>query len=179
MIEYIENSFCHSGLFETECPSSGEDNRADKLARNVYLNNPPVEDLIYAYNDYFECANFIIEISSWNAEKYWDSFGTKRLNASFVYNVELDDLVDFIQRNKTRLFASDCIKVNVDRFGWFGKIVYYLRENFPKIAETVEELGFYVEFLMHDSYMFNDDVDDYAKEIHEVVNPLTSQVGFR
>lgn len=179
MIEYIENAFYHNGLFETECPSPGEDNGADKLARNVYFYNPPVEDLIYAHEDYFEFANFIIEINSKNAEKYWEAFDMSILNVSFVYNVELDNLVDFVQNNKDNIFASDCVKVSVDGFEWFGKIVYYLRENFPKIAETVEALGFYIEFIVNDSCGLMDDVDDYAEEIHKIVNPLTSQVGFK
>lgn len=179
MIEYIENTFCHSGLFETECPTPGEKSSADKLARNVYLKNPPVEDLIYAHEDYFEFANFIIEINSNNAEKYWESFDIQCINVSFIYNVELDNLVEFIQNNKDNIFASDCVKVSVDGFDWFGKIVYYLRENFPKIAGTVDALGFYIEFVMSDSYGFTDSVDDYTEEIHKIVNPLTSQVGFR
>lgn len=179
MIEYIENAFCHSGLFETECPSRGEENSADKLARNVYLNKPSVEDLIYAHEDYFEHADFVIEIDSKNAEKYWDSFDMSSLNVSFVYNVELDNLVDFVQNNRDKIYASDCIKVNADGFGHYGRIVYYLRENFPKIAEIVEALGFYIEFIVNDSYGFMDDVDDYAEDIHKIVNPLTSQVGFK
>ena len=54
-----------------------------------------------------------------------------------------------------------------------------MRENFPKIAEIVEALGFYIEFIVNDSYGFMDDVDDYVEEIHKIVNPLTSQVGFK
>lgn len=179
MIEYIENTFCHSGLFETECPTPGEKSNADKLARNVYLKNPPVEDLIYAHEDYFEFANFVIEVSSNNAEHYWEAFDMHVINVSFVYNVDLDNLVDFIQNNRDNIYASDCIKVNADGFGHYGRIVYYLRENFPKIAEIVEDLGFYIEFIVNDSYGFMDDVDDYAEEIHKIVNPLTSQVGFK
>ena len=179
MIEYIENAFCHSGLFETECPTPGEKSNADKLARNVYLKNPPVEYLIYAHEDYFEFANFVIEVSSNNAEHYWEAFDMHVINVSFVYNVDLDNLVDFIQNNRDNIYASDCIKVNADGLGHYGRIVYYLRENFSKIAEIVEDLGFYIEFIVNDSYGFMDDVDDYAEEIHKIVNPLTSQVGFK
>lgn len=177
MIEYIENSFCHSGYFETECPSPDNHNDADKFAQNVYLRKPSLRDLRYAYNEYFDYANFIVEIDGNDIGKY-DESSRELINMSWVYKIDEKDFVDFLNKNKQSLYAGDCVKVNIEGYDRFGRIVEFLNNNFPKVADVVEARNFYIELVMHDLFWWFDGPDDYAEELHKLVNPLTANVGF-
>ena len=178
MIGYIENTFCHSGYFETECPSPNKENSADKLARNVYLYKPPLNDLRFAYNEYFDYANFVIEIDGEDICEY-DESSRELINLVYVYNVEEKDFVDFVNKNRQELYAGDCIKVRIEGYDKFGRIVEFIKENFPKISEALEDRNFYIEFVLDDEIGWFDGPDDYAEEIHELINPLTSNIGFK
>lgn len=178
MIEYIENSFCHSGLFETECPIPGEENSVDKLARNVYLRSPTLDCLRFSYNEYFDYANFIVEIKGEDIVKY-DESSRELINLVWVYRVNENDLVDFVLKNRQALYAGDCVRVSIEGYDRFGRIVDFLEENFPKIAEVVEARNFYIEFVLDDDCGWFDGPGDYASEIHRIINPLTANVGFR
>ncbi len=178
MIEYIENCFCHNGYFETECPSPDNNSDADKLARNVYLREPSLRDLRYAYNEYFDYANFIVEIDGENIGDY-DESSRELINLSWVYKVDEKDFVDFVNKNRQALYAGDCVKVSIEGYDRFGRIVEFLEKNFPKVVDVVEARNFYIEFVLQDVFWWFDGPDDYAEELHKLLNPLTSNVGFR